>query len=74
MNDYDISVLHHLRKSNVVADTLNKMYMCSVARGDVGTKELKTDVHRMTRVGVRFEDSPKEGFMVHHNTDSSLVV
>ena len=32
------------------------------------------DVHRLDRFGVRLEDYPNGGFMVHHNSDSSLVV
>ena len=32
------------------------------------------DVHRLARLGVRLEDSPNGGFMVHHNSNSSLVV
>ena len=32
------------------------------------------DVHRLVLLGVRLEDSPNGGFMVHHNSDSSLVV
>ena len=32
------------------------------------------DVHRLARLGVRLEDSPNGGFMVHHNSESSLVV
>ena len=31
------------------------------------------DVHRLARLGVRLEDSPKGGFMVHHNSELSLV-
>ena len=32
------------------------------------------DVCRLLRLGVRFEDSPNIGFMVHHHSKSSLVV
>ena len=32
------------------------------------------DVHMLARLGVRLEDSPNGGFMVHHNFESSLVV
>ena len=37
-------------------------------------KELVKNVHRLARLGVRLKDSPNGGFMVHHNSDSSLVV
>ena len=32
------------------------------------------DDHRLARLGVRLEDSPNSGFLVHHNSDSSFVV
>ena len=32
------------------------------------------EVYRLARFGVRLEDSPKEGSVVHHNSKSSLVV
>ena len=32
------------------------------------------DVHRLSRLGVRLEDSPNGGFMVYHNLESSLVI
>ena len=32
------------------------------------------DVHRLARLGVRLEDSPNGGFIVHHNYKSCLMV
>ena len=32
------------------------------------------DFRRLARLGVRLEDSLNGGFMVHHNSESSLVV
>ena len=32
------------------------------------------DVHRLSQLGVWLEDSSKGGFMVRHNSESSLVV
>ena len=32
------------------------------------------DVNRLARLGVRLEDSPNGGIMVHHNFKSSLVI
>ena len=37
-------------------------------------KYLVRDVHRFSRLGVRLEDSPNGGLMVHHNSESSVVV
>ena len=65
-----MSVLYHLRKDNVVADTLSQISIGSLAHVPDGKKELVKKVHSL----VRLEDSPKGGFMVHHNSESSLMV
>ena len=65
-----MSVLYHLRKDKVVTDTLSRISIGSLAHVPDGKKELVKKVHSL----VRLEDSPKGGFMVHHNSESSLVV
>ena len=32
------------------------------------------DASKFARLGVRFEDSPNGGFMIHHNSESCLMV
>ena len=71
---YNMSVLYHLNKDNIVADALSCLSMDSVSHTDKTKKNLVNDVHRLARLGVRLEDSPNGGFMVHHNSESSLVV
>ena len=46
----------------------------SVAHFEEGKKGLVKDVHRLVKLGIRLEDSPKGAFMLHHNSKSSLVV
>ena len=58
----------------MVADSLSRMTMSSVSHIDEAKKDLVRDVHRLSRLGVRFEDSSDGGFMVYNNSDSSLVV
>ena len=69
-----MSVLYHPGKANIVADALSRMTMGSVSHIDEHMTYLVRDVHRLFRLGVRFEDSQNGGFMVHHSSDSSLVV
>ena len=46
LKDYDMSVLYHLGKANVVVYALTRMTMGSVSHVDVEKKELLKDVHR----------------------------
>ena len=61
-------------RDNLVAEALICMTMGSVSHVEEYKKDLVKDVHRLARLGVRLEDSPSGGFMVHHNSESSLVV
>ncbi|XP_069154386.1 uncharacterized protein [Solanum lycopersicum] len=72
--DYDMSILYHRGKANVVADALSRMIMGSVSLVEEAKKYLVKDVHRLTRLSVRLKDFQNSGFMVHHNSESSLVV
>ena len=74
LKDYDMNVLYHPGKADVVVDALIHMTMGSVSHVEEAKKDLVRDVHRMARLGVRLEDSPDGCFMVHHNSESSLVV
>ena len=65
-----MSVLYHPDKANVVADALSCMTMGSVSHVEDGKKYLMKDVHMLARS----EDSTNGGFVVHPNSESSLVV
>ncbi|KAH0695863.1 hypothetical protein KY289_013345 [Solanum tuberosum] len=72
--DYDISVLYHPGKANVVTDALSRVSMGSVAHIEDEKKDLVREIHRLAQLGVQLRDSSKSGFMVHHCSESSLVV
>ena len=74
LKDYDMSVLYHPCKANVVADTLSRMTMGSVSHINEAKKDLVKAVHRLAMSGVRLEGSSDGGCIVHNNYDSSLVV
>ena len=69
-----MSVLYHPGKDNVVADALSQITMGILCHVEEDKKDLLKNVHRLASLGVRLEDSPNGGFMVHHNSDSSFVV
>ena len=58
----------------MVADALDCVTMGSVSHVEEGKKDLVKYVHRLAILGVRFEDSPNGSSMVHHNSESFLVV
>ena len=49
---YDLSVLYHSNKVNVVADALSCVTMGSVSHMEEGKKILVKDLHRFARLGV----------------------
>ena len=53
LKDYDMSVLYHPGKANVVADALSRVSMGSFSYVVEGKKELARDVHCLARLGVR---------------------
>ena len=69
-----MSVLYHPGKANAIVDALSHMNMGSVSHIEEGKKDLQKDVHRLARLGVQFEDFRNFCFMVHNNSDSSLVL
>ena len=69
LKDYDMNVFYHLLKVNVVADVLSGMPTGSVNIA-FEDKELVKYVHRLDLLGVKLENSPKGGSMVHHNSES----
>ncbi|XP_069145932.1 uncharacterized protein [Solanum lycopersicum] len=58
LKNYDMSVLYHPGKANVVADALSRMTMGSVSHVEEEKKERVKDDYRLGRLGVRLEDSP----------------
>ncbi|WMV08365.1 hypothetical protein MTR67_001750 [Solanum verrucosum] len=66
LNDYEMSVLYHPAKVNVVADALSQLSMGSIAHVGDDKKELVCDVHRLARLCICLVDS-NEGSVVVHN-------
>ena len=50
LKHYDMSVLYHPGKDNVVADALSCMTLGSVSHVEKDKKDLVKDVHRLTRL------------------------
>ena len=73
LKDYDMSVLYHPGKANVIIDAFSHMTMGIFSHVEEVNKNLAKDVHRFSILGARLKDSPNGGFVVHHDSESSLV-
>ena len=69
-----MSVHYHPGKANVVADSLSRLSMGSVAHVDENRKELVKDVHRLARLGFRLMSISYSGVTIQDGAESSLVV
>ena len=58
---YDMSVLYHPDKVNIVVDSLSPMTMGSVSHLDNAKKDPAREVRKLVRLGVRLESSPHGG-------------
>ena len=68
-----MSILYHSGKANVVADTLSKISMGSIAHVEDSKKKLAQEVHQFSRLGVRLLDSAEGSVWAQSSSESSLV-
>ncbi|XP_019241368.1 PREDICTED: uncharacterized protein LOC109221344 [Nicotiana attenuata] len=72
LKDYDIDILYHQGKANVVADALSRK--SSLAHLEAHQRPLAKEVHRLASLGVRLADSSEGRAIVQNRADSLLVV
>ena len=65
---------YHLGKANVVAYSISRLSMGSVAHVEEQRKELVKDVHRLARLGVLLMRISDGGVTVKNGEESCLVV
>lgn len=63
--NYNISVLYHLEKENMVIDALSRKFMNSITHVKDERKRLVRDVHRLTHFDMRLSDFKEEGRDIH---------
>ena len=68
LKGYDMSVLYNPDKANVVADAPSQLSRGSVSHVEESMRNLVKDAPRLACLGVRIEDSPNRGVVVHHNS------
>ena len=70
---YDIRILYHPDKSNVVVGALTMLSMGSTAHVKEENRELAKSMHRLAYLGVRLMDSIG-GIVVNKGAESSLML
>ncbi|KAH0759938.1 hypothetical protein KY290_023431 [Solanum tuberosum] len=73
LKDYDMSILYHPGKANVVVDALSRLFMGSTTHFEEDKKELARDVYRLARLRVQLMGSTEGEVVVMNGAKSSLV-
>lgn len=73
LKDYDVSILFHPGKANIVADALCRISMGDTAHVEERKRELAKEMHRLARLGVQLEENNEGGVNVQNGSASSLV-
>ncbi|MCF7184092.1 hypothetical protein L3H42_11385, partial [Corynebacterium sp. MC-13] len=73
LKDYDVDILYHPGKANVVADALSRKSMGSLADTPPEKREIVRDIQQLSSLGVRLSDSGDSGVSICRMADSSLI-
>ncbi|XP_075103947.1 uncharacterized protein LOC142178428 [Nicotiana tabacum] len=73
LKDYDVDILYHPGKANVVVDALSRRSMGSLAHVEADKRTMIKEVHRLANLGVRLLDSEDGGIVLQNRAESSLV-
>lgn len=74
LKDYDVDILYHSGKANIVADALSRKSMGSLSYLGTEKREMARELHRLAGLGVRLLDLDDDGVTVQDTAVSSLVM
>ncbi|KAF3677943.1 Phosphoinositide phosphatase family protein isoform 1 [Capsicum annuum] len=74
LKDYDMSVLYHPRKANVVENALSRFSTSIFSYVEGVKKKIVSEVHHLARLGDGLSDSTEGSRYVQNGLESSLVV
>ena len=73
IKDYDIDILYHPGKANVVADALSRKTLMGTSDQKGVKQGMAKDLRQLANLGVRLLETPRKDIIVHNATDSSLI-
>lgn len=73
MKDYDINILYHPGKANVVADALSRKSMGVLAHLAVQRRSLGREIQKLANDGIRLDETEEGGITAYALAQSSLV-
>ena len=74
LKDYDVDILYHPGKANVVADALSRRSMGSLSYLGVEKRKLVQELHQLASLGVRLLEADDSRVTIQDTAVSSLVV
>ncbi|XP_060192697.1 uncharacterized protein LOC132622171 [Lycium barbarum] len=74
LKDYDVDILYHPGKANVVADALSRRSMESLCDVRPEKREMTRELQQLASLGVRVVDSGSKGTTIQNSAVLSLVV
>ena len=73
LKDYDVDILYHQGKANVVADALSRNSMGSLTDVQPEMRDMVWDIQRLSSLGVRLANSEDSGVSIREVADSSII-
>lgn len=73
LKDYNVNILYHLGKGNIVEYSLSQLYMGNLEHVSPTQREMARDLHKLDNLGVRLVDF-EDGVIVVLNTSKSSMV
>ncbi|XP_055814540.1 uncharacterized protein LOC129884235 [Solanum dulcamara] len=73
LKDYDVDILYHPRKTNVVAYALSRRSMGSLVDVQPEQKEIVHEIHQLANLGVRLAGSKNGRIYVRGVAESSII-
>ena len=73
LKDYDVGILYHPGKANMVADALSRKAIASNYRQPMERQGITRDLHQLASLGVHLIESSEKVVIVQNKVESSLV-